>query len=209
MKKQIVTFAIALLSMSAMAQTPFDVQTINVTQSSPKKSTGMRATAKNAKISQLPSSNNGNSNKPSYNGIVTRSTNAKDLLYYKIVNDQAGEVSVTKEVRSNNLKGRIVVPETIKYKGRTYKVVRIDKQAFENCKDITTIEVQGDAMTSVGSSAFKNCTSLTTVVLNRKCKSISRNIFEGCTKTVNLLTYASVDNNYFEKARVIVTKRNQ
>lgn len=238
MKKIIALFTIAILALGASAQSPFDVQKVNVTQSVPNSKSdddepapkvrkySKKQTGKNAKIQKLPNSspslntsdtpdssnssnksNSSNSSKPSNNGIVSRSKDAKDPLYYKITNDKESEVAVTKLVRSNNLKGRIIIPETVIIKNKKYKVVRIDAMAFAECTTITQVDVMGNMLVSIGDNAFRNCTSLQGVSLNNKCTKIARNCFNGCKKTITLTTSHNVKKDYFQNTNIVIRKR--
>ena len=76
-------------------------------------------------------------------------------IYYSIIND--GEVSVT-YCQGKNYKGDIVIPETIVYKKKTYKVTKISSYAFKK-SDITSITLP-NTITSIGDEAFYECGEL-------------------------------------------------
>ena len=52
--------------------------------------------------------------------------------------------------------------------------------AFEGCKSLTTVNLDGD-LTYLGAQAFKGCTALTTVNFNAGCEVIGAEAFSGCS----------------------------
>lgn len=93
-------------------------------------------------------------------------------------------VSYTKPVPSAKGAADVVIPDSIKINGKTYKVTSVAKKAFANNQAVKTVKV-GKYVTSIGEAAFKGCTSFQSVNLSR-ATSIGKEAFKGCTmlKTV-------------------------
>ena len=85
-----------------------------------------------------------------------------DGIYY-IYNDNNGTATVTYRSNLDNYKynkiaytGSVVIPNTVKYKLKTYSVTSIDKYAFYGCSELTSITIP-NSITSIGDNAFYNC----------------------------------------------------
>ena len=104
-----------------------------------------------------------------------------------------------------NKKAKTVsIPATVKIDGVTYKVTKVDDNAFKNNKTVTKVTVGsniktigknafsgatklktvsiGKNVTEIGANAFKGCSSLTSVTLPGKATKIGANAFNGCKK---------------------------
>ena len=126
-----------------------------------------------------------------------------------------------------NKKAKTVsIPATVKIDGVTYKVTKIDDNAFKNNKTVTKVTVGsniktigknafsgatklktvsvGKNVTEVGANAFKGCSSLTSVTLPSKATKIGANAFNGCKKlktikiTSTKLSSKTVSKNAFK-----------
>ena len=83
----------------------------------------------------------------------------------------------------------------------------IEKRAFENCKELTSITFDQNArVTTIGDSAFRNCKKLTEITLPEKLENIDfHKVFEGC----DLLTTISMVNGngkFVSENNIIFTK---
>ena len=120
----------------------------------------------------------------------------------------------------------VSIPATVKIDGVTYKVTKVDDNAFKNNKTVTKVTVGsniktigqnafsgatklktvkiGKNVTEVGANAFKGCSSLTSVTLGSKATKIGANAFSGCKKlktikiTSTKLTSKTVAKNAFK-----------
>lgn len=101
-------------------------------------------------------------------------------IYYNI---NGNEATVTYQGsyagQYNEYSGDIVIPETVTYDGITYDVTAIGEHAFENCADMTSIDIP-NSVTTVGYHAFANCYGLASVTLPTSVTSLAYYAFEGC-----------------------------
>ena len=65
------------------------------------------------------------------------------------------------------------------------EVRAIDDEAFENCTNLTTVNIPM-TITRIGASAFKDCENLVSIILPSKLTSIEDRTFFGCSKLVNI-----------------------
>lgn len=114
--------------------------------------------------------------KPSAKSLIGK-TVKKGKLQYKILSTSG--VSVKKPVKKTYKE--IIIPKTIKYYGRIYKVIKIENKAFQGCKSLKTVEL-GNNIKKIGDSAFRDCTKLVNVMIGSNVTSIGKHAFRGCKK---------------------------
>lgn len=87
---------------------------------------------------------------------------------------------------SPSYKGEKVIPATVTYNDKEYKVTGIGFAAFEECASLTSITLP-ETITTIDFGAFRNCTSLTEVQLPESITTLGDLAFGGCEelKTVN------------------------
>ena len=129
-------------------------------------------------------------------------------LFYEIVD---GEAIVFYQ---GGLDGRksVVIPETVTWEGKTYKVTGICSRAFEshsleeikignnvryisdyafyNCRKLKKVEI-GNGVTEIGSHAFRDCSSLENVTMPDNVTAIGESVFRNCIS----LTSITMPNN--------------
>ena len=76
-------------------------------------------------------------------------------------------------------KGNIIIPETVVFNERTYRVTSIGKQAFAFCYPLTTITIP-DSVKKIGWKAFAFCYPLTSITIPNSVKSIGWKAFLYC-----------------------------
>ncbi len=105
--------------------------------------------------------------------------NSDGILYRvtKVASDGSGTVKLTSGVN----KSKVVVPATVKVNGVSYKVTEIAKNAFKNCKKLTTIKI-GKNIKKIGANAFSGCTKLKKVTFGKNVKTIGKKAFYNCKK---------------------------
>lgn len=124
----------------------------------------------------------GNAAEPEKKGTVF----SKGGLQYKVTDVSGRTASVTKLAAVSF--GTIAIPGTVTYKGRTYKVTKIAKNACRNNKKATKLVI-GANVRSIGTSAFQNCTKLKTVIFKgTKVTAIGRKAFSGTSKNITFKT---------------------
>ncbi len=81
-------------------------------------------------------------------------------------------------VTDKNIK-KLVVRDTVKANGKSYKVTSIDRAACYGLKKLTTLTI-GKNITSIGSDAFNSCKKLKTITINTtKLKTVGVSAFSG------------------------------
>ena len=120
----------------------------------------------------------------------------QDSLYFQIValpEFPKGEIKIgslyytatdngtsVKVAQSYNYKfKKIAIPAEINYKGYKYSVTSIGEEAFDYCRNLTSITIP-NSVTSIGSSAFFWCRNLTSITIPNSVTSIESNAFNGC-----------------------------
>ena len=89
------------------------------------------------------------------------------------------EVSTKKATviaKSPQYNGNIVIPSTIQYNGINYTVTAIGDHAFENCTELTSIDIS-NTVTSIGELAFYGCSSLSAIVIPQSVTKIGQGAF--------------------------------
>ncbi len=81
---------------------------------------------------------------------------------------------------SSEYSGDVVIPITISYSGKEYRVTSIGSSAFYNCSGLTSLEIP-NSVTSIGSSAFYNCSGLTSLEIGNSVTSIGSSAFYNCS----------------------------
>ena len=89
--------------------------------------------------------------------------------------------NTTAEVDSNEEKyaGAIEIPMQITHDGVSYRVTRIGDNAFQGCKELTSVVIP-EGVTSIGKFAFDTCEKLTSVVIPDSVTTIEQSAFVRC-----------------------------
>ena len=99
-------------------------------------------------------------------------------IYYEC---QYNHATVTYEDRykpTAKYSGDIVIPETITYEGKVYKVEYIDNDAFAGCSNLNSVIIP-QSVSCIFSNAFFDCTGLTYVYVPQNTR-IFEDAFKGC-----------------------------
>lgn len=73
----------------------------------------------------------------------------------------------------------IVIPATVEYYRKEYKVTSIKDSAFRCCHSLTSVII-GNSVTSIGEEAFYDCASLTSVTIGNSVTRIGHKAFRIC-----------------------------
>ncbi len=73
----------------------------------------------------------------------------------------------------------LIIPSTIPYEGMVYNVTRIGYAAFDQCYNLTYVDIPSSIKT-IGVAAFSNCSSLTSITLKEGLEHIEGNAFADC-----------------------------
>lgn len=139
-----------------------------------------------------------------------------DGIYYRINNDSTTVKVTYKGTNSSASKiysGDIVIPDEVTYDNKTYTVTEIGGEAFEDCANLTSVELPStvksigryaflrcealrkvnipDAVTFIGTSAFGRCLSLTEIYIPSSVTLMEGNVFSWCHGLQRIV----VDNN--------------
>ena len=79
----------------------------------------------------------------------------------------------------------LVIPSTVTYEGKVYKVTRIGFDAFNQCDKLTFVDIPSSVKT-IGVGAFNFCSSLTSITLKEGLEHIEWNAFEDCRSLENI-----------------------
>ena len=95
-------------------------------------------------------------------------------------NSSTNSITNTIYYETTSLIGPICIPSYVSYANTTYKIIGIEKHAFQANNLITSIEIP-ESCISIGDSAFYNCSGLTHINIPSKIESIFEHTFTGCT----------------------------
>lgn len=85
-------------------------------------------------------------------------------IYYRIVDDISDIVKVTYkgkdwESYDHEYSGTVVIPDSLTYRNRTYRVTEIDDYAFSGCSEMTSVSIPASVW-YIGREAFSGCEAL-------------------------------------------------
>ena len=100
-----------------------------------------------------------------------------DGIYYNFIDETSLEVTFYSEAHTMGdykelqpYSGKVVIPPTVTYEGKTYKVTAIGYKAFASCL-ITSVTIPS-TVTSIGENAFCQCYKLKKIVIPSSVTSI-------------------------------------
>ena len=79
-----------------------------------------------------------------------------DGIYYNLNGTNKTAEVTYKDYKKPSYSGDVVIPETVTYDGQTYSVVGIGKEAFYDCRGLTSITIP-NSVTTIGDGAFSGC----------------------------------------------------
>ena len=105
-------------------------------------------------------------------------------------------------VNSKTLK-TVVVPESVKANGNTYKVTRIRKGFLKNCKQATKVDI-GKNINTIDKNAFNYGMKVNKVVIRGKLSKVGKGAFKNTKKNVIIKVKTSAKS--FEKNKKLLEK---
>ena len=106
-----------------------------------------------------------------------------DGIVYKILS--GGETVTAVGLEEGNTITELVIPDTVTNAGKEYSVVSIEKQAFVNNTNLTSVAI-GDNVTTIGNQAFYGCTALESLEIGSGVTTIGNYAFTNCGSLVSL-----------------------
>ena len=113
-----------------------------------------------------------------------------DGINYRLnVDDKTAEV--TKDSYYSSYSGHVPIPSSVIYKGETYSVTSIGKEAFYFASGLTSVTIP-NSVTSIGAGAFHGCSGLTSLTIPNSVTSIGSSAFSGCSGLTSITIPNSV-----------------
>ena len=108
------------------------------------------------------------------------------ICYNKAADDPAKVIVTYNKISKDHsptykkLKGDIIIPEVVNYKGNTYSVKEIGESAFMYCTDMNSVTIPS-SVTKIGRDAFRGCSGMNSVMIPSSVTKIGRDAFWGCS----------------------------
>ncbi len=107
-----------------------------------------------------------------------------------------------KNVNSKTLK-KVIVPETVKANGKTYKVTRVRKGFLKNCKQATNVFI-GKYVNTIDKNAFKYGKKVKIVTIDGRLNKVGKGAFKNTKKNVIIKLKNNAKN--FKKNKKLLVK---
>lgn len=122
--------------------------------------------------------------------VVSADTVEIDGIYYNLIN-KGGSNGAEVTRNPSKYSGSVIIPETVTYDGIEYKVTSIERSAFYNCTDLSSVTIPSSVM-SIEGYVFYGCSNLTTVKIPNSVTSIGEQAFYGCSSLTSITIPSSV-----------------
>lgn len=109
-------------------------------------------------------------------------------IFYNLI-AKLKEAEVTSN--PNKYQGSVIIPESISYDGTDYMVNSIGFGAFNNCRELTSVDIP-NSIKSIGISAFNYCLNLESVNIPNNVTNIGNSAFSYCKKLSSVIIPNSV-----------------
>lgn len=106
-------------------------------------------------------------------------------LYYTITSDNTVKVVAPGEnndwIGYTSPSGRLNIPAEVVYEGTTYAVTAIDRKAFQDCLNITSVHIPSSVQV-IGMRAFVNDSAIVSLTIDEGLQNIELMAFQMCTR---------------------------
>lgn len=129
-----------------------------------------------------------------------------DGIYYNLSGDEA-EVTYKTENAEDNYAGDVVIPESVTYMDKEYRVTSIGRKAFFYCKDKVFVTIP-KSVNVIGFLAFGGCSGLTSIIIPEGVKSLGQAAFGACDNLVSIdlpESLTSLDSETFYGCKSLVS----
>ena len=120
-------------------------------------------------------------------------------IYYKIISETDSTVKVSYHIYygydnhyHGGYDGEIIIPETVKYNDKTFRVTTIGENAFSNCSNLTSVIIP-ESVTSIESCAFLNCKNCNIIVVPKTMASVEEDAFDGCESNLRIINLSDLE----------------
>lgn len=86
---------------------------------------------------------------------------------------------------NSSFSGTCIIPESVSYEGKNYKVTSIRDHAFSGNNDVIEIQIP-NSVTIIGKSAFESCNSLTSISIPNSVTFIGSYAFSHCERLISV-----------------------
>lgn len=112
--------------------------------------------------------------------LIASAYDAKiNSIYYNFSGNDA-EVTYSNNDNNFGYSGSVVIPESVTYNGKIYRVKSIGGSAFGNCNGLTSVTIP-ESVTNIGNGAFQGCRALPSVIIPKGVTGIDQNVFMNCS----------------------------
>ena len=100
-----------------------------------------------------------------------------DGIYYNRLSSDEFEVTYG----DNKYTGDVVIPETVTYRDKVFRIVQIGSRAFAGCTSLTSVSIP-QSVTSFLQFCFDGCSNLSSITIPQNVTKLGAGSFRGCSK---------------------------
>lgn len=105
-------------------------------------------------------------------------------LYYEIIDETNKTVQVAYQ-EQKEISNSLIIPTTVIYANKEYRVTDIGEYAFFGCSELTSITIP-KSVTNIGDSAFCKCLGLTSITIPESVTNIGNSAFLFCSSLTSI-----------------------